>query len=35
MRTEQVKVGLREGPASFQLAKNVGFTEEDGTLGEM
>lgn len=31
----QVKIGLREGSASYKLAQNVGFTEENGTLGEM
>ncbi|CAM9970060.1 unnamed protein product, partial [Choristocarpus tenellus] len=31
----QVKIGLREGSGSYDLAKNVGFSEESGTLGEM
>ena len=31
----QVKIGLREGSASYKLAQNVGFSEDNGTLGEM
>ena len=31
----RVKVGLREGSASFADAEKVGFTRENGTLGEM
>jgi ketol-acid reductoisomerase len=31
----KVAVGLRAGSASFEAARAVGFTEEDGTLGEM
>ena len=31
----QVTVGLRAGSASFPAARAAGFTEEDGTLGEM
>lgn len=31
----KVKVGLRQGSASMASAREVGFTEEDGTLGEM
>ena len=30
-----VKVGLREGSDSAAAAREAGFTEEDGTLGEM
>ncbi|CAN0165094.1 unnamed protein product, partial [Ectocarpus fasciculatus] len=30
-----VKIGLREGSASYKLAQNVGFSEDNGTLGEM
>jgi len=30
-----VTIGLREGSSSFDQAKAVGFSEEDGTLGEM
>mmetsp|Transcript_725 Transcript_725/g.1049 ORF Transcript_725/g.1049 Transcript_725/m.1049 type:complete len:548 (+) Transcript_725:43-1686(+) len=30
-----VTIGLREGSPSFELARKVGFTEENGTLGEM
>jgi ketol-acid reductoisomerase len=31
----KVSIGLREGSASFEEAKGCGFSEEDGTLGEM
>ena len=31
----RVKVGLREGSASMQQAEEVGFSRENGTLGEM
>ena len=31
----KVTIGLREGSASFKDAKAVGFSEENGTLGEM
>ena len=31
----KVKVGLRAGSASMQDAQRAGFTEENGTLGEM
>jgi ketol-acid reductoisomerase len=31
----KVKVGLRAGSASMQDARRAGFTEENGTLGEM
>src|SRR5438046_9356979 len=31
----KVKVGLREGSSSFAAAEKVGFTRENGTLGEM
>lgn len=31
----RVAVGLREGSASFEAARQAGFTESDGTLGEM
>jgi ketol-acid reductoisomerase len=31
----KVAVGLRAGSASFAAARGAGFTEEDGTLGEM
>src|SRR5438445_681544 len=31
----KVKVGLRPGSASMAQARAVGFTEENGTLGEM
>jgi len=30
-----VSIGLREGSASFAEAKECGFSEDDGTLGEM
>lgn len=30
-----VSIGLREGSSSFAEAREVGFSEEDGTLGEM
>lgn len=30
-----VSIGLREGSSSFAEAKECGFSEEDGTLGEM
>lgn len=30
-----VSIGLREGSSSFSEAKECGFSEEDGTLGEM
>ncbi|KAL7565253.1 hypothetical protein ACA910_014549 [Epithemia clementina (nom. ined.)] len=30
-----VTIGLRKGSSSFEEAKGCGFTEEDGTLGEM
>ncbi|MFP4365092.1 MAG: ketol-acid reductoisomerase [Spirochaetia bacterium] len=30
-----VKIGLREGSSSAEKARKAGFTEEDGTLGEM
>jgi ketol-acid reductoisomerase len=30
-----VKVGLREGSSSFAAAREAGFNEDDGTLGEM
>lgn len=30
-----VTIGLREGSSSFKDAKAVGFSEENGTLGEM
>eukprot|EP00549_Striatella_unipunctata_P025982 CAMPEP_0118687796 /NCGR_PEP_ID=MMETSP0800-20121206/8577_1 /TAXON_ID=210618 ORGANISM="Striatella unipunctata, Strain CCMP2910" /NCGR_SAMPLE_ID=MMETSP0800 /ASSEMBLY_ACC=CAM_ASM_000638 /LENGTH=501 /DNA_ID=CAMNT_0006585011 /DNA_START=152 /DNA_END=1657 /DNA_ORIENTATION=+ len=30
-----VSIGLREGSSSFEQARNQGFSEEDGTLGEM
>lgn len=30
-----VQIGLREGSSSFEEAKECGFSEEDGTLGEM
>jgi ketol-acid reductoisomerase len=33
--TVRVTVGLRAGSASFPAARAAGFTEEDGTLGEM
>lgn len=33
--TVQVVVGLRAGSASFAAARAAGFSEEDGTLGEM
>lgn len=33
--TIKVKVGLRERSGSLQKARAVGFTEENGTLGEM
>ena len=31
----KVAVGLREGSSSFAGAREAGFSEEDGTLGEM
>lgn len=31
----RVVVGLREGSASFEAARQAGFTEPEGTLGEM
>lgn len=31
----KVKVGLRQGSSSMAAAREAGFTEEDGTLGEM
>jgi ketol-acid reductoisomerase len=31
----RVKVGLREGSSSMKEAEKVGFTKENGTLGEM
>jgi len=31
----KVSIGLREGSSSFEEAKEVGFSEDDGTLGEM
>jgi len=31
----KVKVGLRPGSSSMKLAEAVGFTEANGTLGEM
>jgi ketol-acid reductoisomerase len=31
----KVTIGLREGSPSFEEARAVGFSEEDGTLGEM
>ena len=31
----KVVIGLREGSSSFAEAKECGFSEEDGTLGEM
>ncbi|ETI39162.1 ketol-acid reductoisomerase [Phytophthora nicotianae CJ01A1] len=31
----KVKVGLREGSSSFAQAKAAGFSEDNGTLGEM
>lgn len=31
----KVTIGLREGSSSFEEAKEAGFSEEDGTLGEM
>lgn len=31
----KVSIGLREGSSSFEEAKEAGFSEEDGTLGEM
>lgn len=30
-----VSIGLRKGSSSFEQAKECGFSEEDGTLGEM
>jgi ketol-acid reductoisomerase len=30
-----VKIGLRDGSSSFEKARQAGFTEESGTLGEM
>jgi ketol-acid reductoisomerase len=30
-----VTIGLRQGSASYELARNVGFSEADGTLGDM
>ena len=31
----KVTIGLREGSKSFEDARRVGFSETDGTLGEM
>lgn len=31
----KVTIGLREGSSSFNEAREVGFSEEEGTLGEM
>jgi len=31
----KVTIGLREGSSSFAEAKDAGFSEDDGTLGEM
>jgi len=31
----QVTIGLREGSSSFAEAREVGFSEDEGTLGEM
>lgn len=31
----EVSIGLREGSSSFEQARECGFTEEDGNLGEM
>src|ERR1700733_14619472 len=31
----RVAVGLRAGSASFEAARAAGFSEQDGTLGEM
>ena len=31
----KVKVGLREGSKSFESAREAGFNEADGTLGDM
>ncbi len=31
----KVKIGLREGSSSMTAAREAGFTEENGTLGEM
>jgi ketol-acid reductoisomerase len=31
----KVRIGLREGSSSFEEAREVGFTEEEDTLGEM
>ena len=31
----KVKIGLRQGSKSASEAKECGFTEEDGTLGEV
>ncbi len=31
----RVKVGLREGSSSMKAARDAGFTEQQGTLGEM
>ncbi len=31
----KVKIGLREGSASMDAAREAGFTEDSGTLGEM
>ncbi len=31
----KVKIGLRPGSSSMQQARDVGFTEDNGTLGEM
>ena len=31
----KVSIGLRKGSSSFEEAKEAGFSEEDGTLGEM
>ena len=33
--TTSVTIGLRKGSSSFAEAKEAGFSEEDGTLGEM
>merc|ERR1719491_1472293 len=31
----KVRIGLREGSSSFEEAREVGFSEEEDTLGEM
>src|SRR5262249_33103019 len=31
----KVKIGLREGSSSMKAARDAGFTEQNGTLGEM